>query len=291
MIDFHLHTTVSDGVWSPEHLLAYVAASEISVFSITDHDTIDAYPVPSYLSGRVIPGLEVDTVHDGSTVHLLVYGMSLQNSPLIERLHTQRRARIDRMNDMLECLNRLGIPVTIDDVRAHAPNARSLGRPHLARALMSLGVVQSINEAFERYLAEDGPGFVPLARFRTADAIALAHESCAVAVIAHPKRLARSGMIDELRLAGADGIEVIHPSVNCNEQSQYRAYAERYDMLVTGGSDFHRPEGVVPGVHLARRDVERLREEVWALNANTDSTFSSQSYEFRPSVAGPRSEA
>ena len=98
-------------------------------------------------------------------------------------------------------------------------------------------------------------------------------------------------MLEELREAGADGVEIVHPSVNCNEQHELRSYAERHNLLVTGGSDFHRPEGVVPGIHLARRDVERLRESVWALRADPDSILSAPGHEIRPSIAGPRSEA
>src|SRR5579884_811404 len=139
IVDQHLHTTMSDGTWPPEFLYAYIAGSNIAFFSVTDHDTMDAYPVPPQLASRVIPGMEVDTTHNGKTVHILTYGIS-PDSPLLERLRAQRLARESRMQDTVDRLNGLGIQITMEDVRAQARRAVSLGRPHAARALVALGV-------------------------------------------------------------------------------------------------------------------------------------------------------
>jgi predicted metal-dependent phosphoesterase TrpH len=266
IVDLHLHTTASDGTWPPEFLYAYIAGSNIAFFSVTDHDTMDAYPVPPQLASRIIPGMEVDTVHNGKTVHILTYGIS-PDSPLLDRLREQRAERELRMQDTIERLNSLGIAITMDDVRAHAKKAASLGRPHAAQALVSLGVVGSIQEAFDRYLAEGGPGFVPLKRLTSAEAIRLMHESCAIAVVAHPLRLANPSVLDEIREEGADGVEILHPTAGPEERQQLREYAEQHRMLVTGGTDFHRPTGIAPGVELARRDIERLQQRLARMHA------------------------
>jgi predicted metal-dependent phosphoesterase TrpH len=266
IVDLHLHTTASDGTWPPEFLYAYIAGSNIAFFSVTDHDTMDAYPVPPQLASRAIPGMEVDTTHNGKTVHLLTYGIS-PDSPLLERLREQRVARASRMQDTVDRLNALGVDITIDDVRAHAKKAVSLGRPHAAQALVSLGVVATIQEAFDRYLAEGAPAYVALDRLTSAQAIALVHESYGIAVVAHPLRLAEPRVLDELREEGADGVEVLHPTAKPEDRERLRDYADRYKMLVTGGTDFHRPQGVAPGVELARRDIDRLQQRLARLHA------------------------
>lgn len=266
IVDLHLHTTASDGTWPPEFLYAYIAGSNIAFFSVTDHDTMDAYPVPPQLASRVIPGMEVDTVHEGKTVHILTYGVS-PDSPLLERLREQRAARASRMQDTVDRLNALGIEVSIDDVRAHAPRAVSLGRPHAAQALVSRGVVATIQEAFDRYLAEGAPAYVPLDRLTSREGIRLMHESGGIAVVAHPLRLKEPRVLDDLREEGVDGIEVLHPTTGPDDRERLRDYADRYRLLVTGGTDFHRPAGAAPGVELARRDIERLQQRLSRLHA------------------------
>jgi predicted metal-dependent phosphoesterase TrpH len=261
IVDLHLHTTASDGTWPPEFLYAYIAGSDIAYFSVTDHDTMDAYPVPPQLASRAIPGMEVDTTHNGKTVHLLTYGIT-PDSPLLERLREQRAARALRMQDTVDRLNTLGIAITMDDVRAHARKAVSLGRPHAARALVSLGVVETVQEAFDKYLADGGPGYVPLDRLTSEEAIRLMHESGALAVVAHPLRLAEPAVLEQLRELGADGVEILHPTAGPEDTQRLRDYAERHRMLVTGGTDFHRPQGIAPGVQLARRDIERLQRRL-----------------------------
>lgn len=241
-------------------MFAFLRESGIETFSITDHDTMDVYPLPDDLAAKSIPGMEVDTKCEGATSHLLVYGIHSKTAPLLERLRAQREARRGRMEAIVEKLRSSGIGVTMADVEAQAGAAQSLGRPHLARALVALGVVPDVQTAFDRYIADDKDGFVSLDRLDSADAIQLAHESGAIVSVAHPKRLKEPRLLEVLRSEGIDGVEVVHPSADAAGEQEYRDYAVRHGLLVTGGTDFHAPSpGYQPGTRsLTGDDVRRL---------------------------------
>jgi len=263
LVDLHMHTTCSDGVWPRERLFEEIRARKLELFCVSDHDTLDAYPLPPDLEPLAIAGLEVDTHHAGHTVHLLAYGVGDKESPLLRVLVQQRQARETRMEQMIARCNALGLGVTIDDVRRQAATASSLGRPHLARALVERGFVPDVQTAFDRYLADDGQGYVALERLTSDRAIALIHDSGGVAIVAHPKRLRAPEHLQELLDAGADGIEVLHPSADEADRAFYERMARERNVLVTGGTDFHAPvDGRPLGVHLSERDVHALAEAI-----------------------------
>ena len=262
-VDFHMHTTVSDGVWTPSELFAYIRKVSLEAFSISDHDTMDVYPLPADLAERCIPGMEVDTKCKGATTHLLVYGITSPDAPLLEHLRAQRAARRVRMEAMIESLRGKGFDVTMAHVEAQAGKAASLGRPHLARALVDLGVVQSVQEAFDKYIADDQGDYVALDRLDSERAIELAHLSGAVVSVAHPCRLKDPAMLDLLRGEGVDGVEVVHPSADEQARSRLTDFAREHGLLITGGSDFHAPApGYAPGIDFDAEHVERLQEAV-----------------------------
>jgi predicted metal-dependent phosphoesterase TrpH len=220
---------------------------------------VEVYPVPEDLRDRVIPGLEVDSEHDGHTVHILAYGIDDRESPLLKALAAQRSDRHRRMDGMVKRLNVLGLAITIDDVAAQAAGATSLGRPHLARALVAKGYVDTVQEAFDRYIADDGDGYVALKRLTSGEIIALIHSSGGIAVIAHPLRLRSTSHIEELVTLGVDGIEVMHPTASEEDQARLRSIAAEHNLLVTGGTDFHAPvAGRELGVEISESDVEAL---------------------------------
>lgn len=262
LIDLHMHTTCSDGVWPRERLFDEIRARELEVFCVSDHDTLEAYPMPDDLAARAISGLEVDTEHDGHTAHILAYGVRSNETPLMQALIEQRCEREKRMLHMIERLNGLGVAIGIEDVRAQLKGAASLGRPHLARALVERGAVSTVQEAFDRYLADEGTGFVALRRLTSAEIVALIRESGGVSVVAHPKRLRAAHHLDELRAAGVDGVEVVHPTADADFQREMRAFASEHDLLATGGTDFHFPTEHPIGIDFPARDVERLRERL-----------------------------
>jgi predicted metal-dependent phosphoesterase TrpH len=263
LCDFHLHTTKSDGVWAPERLFDEIRRRELQRFSVTDHDCVDAYPVPEDLRERCIAGLEVDSHHGGQTVHVLAYGIGDPDCELLARLRAQRENRVARMRAMISRLQDLGVDVTIEDVQAQVAGASSLGRPHLARALVAKGCVPTVQEAFDRYIADEGEGFVSLQRLTSLEIIAAIHACGGVAVIAHPLRLRDYGKLEELCALGADGVELIHPTADPAAQAQLREFCAARGLLVTGGTDFHAP---VPGAHigvtLPDEDVEALQSAI-----------------------------
>jgi 3',5'-nucleoside bisphosphate phosphatase len=262
LLDLHLHTTCSDGVWAPERLFEEIRARELELFCVSDHDTLGAYPMPADLAGRSIPGLEVDSEHGGHTVHLLAYGVSDDESPLMHTLIRQRVAREERMLEMLARLKGLDIELSLDDVRVQAKGAASLGRPHLARALVERGHCGTIQEAFDRYLADEGTGFVALQRLSSGQIIDLIRASGGVSSVAHPKRLREPHHLDELRVLGVDGVEVVHPSTDATLETQLREFAREHDLLVTGGTDFHFPTERPIGIEFPDRDAARLFDAV-----------------------------
>jgi predicted metal-dependent phosphoesterase TrpH len=241
LCDLHLHTTKSDGVWTPERLFEEIRRRDLQFFSITDHDCLDAYPVPEDLRSRCIPGLEVDSHHGGHTVHILAYGIDDKQSPLLQALQAQRQDRLRRMQGMVDRLNALGLAIAMDDVLAQATGASSVGRPHLARALVERGHVATVQEAFDRYIADDGDGYVALERMTSARIIELIHESGGAAVLAHPLRLRDAASLEELCNLGVDGIEVTHPTADADAENMLRVFAHEHNLLVTGGTDFHAP--------------------------------------------------
>lgn len=263
LCDLHLHTTKSDGVWQPQRLFEEIRARGLHYFSITDHDCIDAYPVPKDLRERCIPGMEVDSHHGGHTVHILAYGIVDPNCDLLLRLREQRDNRVERMNAMIARLQTLDVLVSMDEVRAQVTGAATLGRPHLARALVAKGVVSSVQEAFDRYLADEGDGFVALERLTSAQIIDMIHRCGGVAVIAHPMRLRQPVHLEELCELGADGIEVQHPTADVQAQEMLRALARKRNVLVTGGTDFHEPAGERGiGVEISQDEIDALQSAI-----------------------------
>jgi predicted metal-dependent phosphoesterase TrpH len=260
LIDLHLHTTCSDGVFSPERLFEEVRSAGLAFFSVTDHDTMSAYPVPDDLYERLIPGIEIDSELHGHTVHLLGYGIA-PDSPLLQTLERQRADRRTRMEALIAKLQKLGYEIEYDDVKAQAGSAASLGRPHLARALLARGIVASVPEAFERFLADDGPAFVALKRHSASQIIDLTHASGGIVVVAHPMRLREPGDLAELADLHVDGIEVGHPTAGVDDQTRLREFADSRGLLMTGGTDFHAPatEGVAIGFKMAQQAIEDLQ--------------------------------
>lgn len=241
LCDLHMHTTKSDGIWSPERLFDEIRTRDLQFFSITDHDCMDAYPVPADLRHRCIPGIEVDSHHGGHTVHILAYGIDDLECELLQTLRTQRENRTARMEAMIARLCNLGIDVTMDDVQAHVTGASSLGRPHLARALVAKGLVKSVQEAFDRYIADEGEGFVALTRLTSEEIIGIIHRCGGIAVVAHPMRLRGPAHLEDMISYGVDGIEVVHHSADTEAQAMLRHFAAKHSLLTTGGSDFHAP--------------------------------------------------
>ncbi|HUF24760.1 MAG TPA: PHP domain-containing protein [Vicinamibacterales bacterium] len=245
MIDLHLHTTASDGLLSPEALVARVAAAGVTVMAVTDHDTVAGIDRADAAAGargiRLIPGIEITAVENGRDVHVLGYFFDRAHRPLAEFLDGQRADRRRRLQAMAARLAALGMPIDIDDVLArHAGHA--VGRPAIARALVRGGHVATIAEAFDRYLGTAGAAFVPRQGTAVAGVVSVIRDAGGLASLAHPGLLRDPALLERLVADGAtapDAIEVFHSDHDDMVTARLLALADARGLLVTGGSDFH----------------------------------------------------
>jgi predicted metal-dependent phosphoesterase TrpH len=248
-IDLHTHSEVSDGTDTPEQLVALAAKAGLTTVALTDHDTFDgvAEAVAAGKAHRieVLGGVEISTELNGISVHLLGYGADPGDSDLAAQLEDLRRSRTDRVPQMLQALAELGMPIDPAVLQAEIGESPSVGRPHIADAMIVQGYVKSRGEAFDGYLAVGGPAFVPRRHAELARAIDLIHQAGGVAVIAHPWSRQSWQVLDEPALARLasenhlDGIEVDHHDHAPETRAALRGIAQRTGLLATGSSDYH----------------------------------------------------
>jgi predicted metal-dependent phosphoesterase TrpH len=230
----------------------------VGIFSVTDHDTLAAYPQLGDPDGaRLVPGIEINTSYRGNEVHVLGYGMRLNDAPLGAMLARNRRARGERVAKIVEQLNRAGIGVTLEAVRSEAAAGAPLGRPHVAKALVRNGHAPSIEAAFRGLLTRDRPGYVPSIHATPQDAIAVIGGAGGVPVLAHPGRLRDYDVIDELAGQGLVGLEVFYPSHRPEQVQHFRDRAGSLGLVMTAGSDFHdaRYGAGVVGIEVSASDI------------------------------------
>lgn len=245
-IDLHLHTTASDGRCTPRELVDRAFGAGIRVISVTDHDTRagepDARTRAEALGMEFISGIEITSVHGGREVHVLGYGLPPVAPELDALVEQQRRQRLERAQEIAERLARLGVPIDIDTLIGSAPTAsgKALARPQIARCLVEAGHVSSVAEAFDRYLGDSAPAYVPHRGISPADSVSLVARSGGVASLAHPGRVADAeSILDFLVDAGLRCIEVYHSAHDDLAQQHYIRLARRHRLAITGGSDFH----------------------------------------------------
>lgn len=246
MIDLHLHTTASDGLSTPEALVARAAAEGLTTIAVTDHDTLASVPAVRQAAARagirVIPGLEVTAVQGGQDVHVLGYFVEPEDGALEEFLDAQRADRRRRVEEIVERLAELGMPVHGSlAAEASASAGRAVGRPLVARALVEAGHARDIADAFDKFLAHGRPAFVPRRGATPAEVIAVVSRAGGLASFAHPGKLGLDALIGELAGTGLAAIEAFHPDHTAKDVAKYRRMAADFGLAVTGGSDFHGP--------------------------------------------------
>lgn len=264
-IDLHTHTTASDGLLSAEALLALAREAGVGVLAVADHDSTDSVDAAMTAGTRqgveVIPAIEINTDVDASEVHVLGYFIDHHQVWLQEFLRHLRDGRVDRAARMVEKLIALGIPVDFARVRILAEGA--VGRPHVARALVEAGVVQSTEEAFEKYIGRDGPAYVERMKVTPQEAIQVILKAGGIPVLAHPGWGVPEEMIPPLVEAGLEGLEVYYPDHTPAMVDHYLQIARQHALLVTGGTDFHGGDlatKVLPGSqYVPPEAVERLK--------------------------------
>ncbi len=243
-----MHSTASDGHYTPSEVVALARQRGLDTIALTDHDTTaglaEALAAAQNTGLRVLTGVELGTwLGDINEVHLLGYLIDPANADFQERLRWMRDERRVRAEKMVARLADLGAPVALARVLEIAGEA-AVGRPHVAQALLEAGHVASREEAFARYLADGGPAYIPRLRLSLSEAIAWIHVSGGAAVLAHPFHLAVDieALLPTLLEAGLDGLEAFYPDHDATFTARMVALARRHDLIVTGGSDFHRPE-------------------------------------------------
>jgi predicted metal-dependent phosphoesterase TrpH len=243
-----MHSTVSDGSCSVPELVGLVEAAGVSVFALTDHDSVDGLDSARAEAERrgltLINGVELSTRHEDMELHILGYGFDPAHPLLTEKLVAQKAARHGRLPALVKRLNELGLGITVEDVY-RAAGASNPGRPHVARALVALGHVRDTDEAFRRFLGDAGPANVRKPVPSPAEAIAWIHAAGGKAVWAHPlaKQVHRQGGFEtlarQLVAHGLDGLEEIHPAHDTSARRRIRQFARTSGVRLSGGSDFH----------------------------------------------------
>lgn len=248
MIDLHTHSTCSDGTDGPERLAELVAAAGCAAFALTDHDTLVGLGAARHradeLGVRLVPGCEVSCAYQGRNPHVLVYFVEEGEGPLQEELGRLREDRKARNAQLVERLHELGLPISYEELVEESGDEDSVGRPHVASVMVRRGMVESIPDAFDRWLGEGKPAYVPKARVAPAEIAELAKGSGGVAVLAHPLSLELGrkelGMVaGELAEAGFVGLEAFYARYNRDDRAMLREIAQRNGLVATGGTDYH----------------------------------------------------
>ena len=281
-IDLHTHSTASDGIYSPTELLHRAKAIGLRILALTDHDTTDGVVEAAEAARKLdidfIPGIEINTDVNGGEVHVLGYFPQYERPAFQAVLTVLRDARERRGQRMVEMLNEQGINVAWERVREIAQGA--VGRPHVAKALLEAGYVQTIGEAFDKYIGKGCYAYVPRYRLTPEDAVRLIASANGLPVIAHPVELPG---LDELRNwlpglrdAGMVGLETYYGPYTAEEEQALRALADEYNLIPTGGTDFHGP-GIHPtplgGRPVPYEAVERLKAAAVQRRGKTPPTF------------------
>jgi predicted metal-dependent phosphoesterase TrpH len=243
VIDLHLHTTASDGWLAPEDLVRVAAEAGLSTMAVTDHDTVTAVPrvqEAARLRGLdVVPGIEVTAVQDGRDVHVLGYFVDVDNRAFNSFLDGQRAHRRRRLDEIVDRLASLGVPLARPLPGESADAAVALGRPLVARALVEAGHCASWAEAFDRFLADGRPAFVPRRGASPADVVSHIHGAGGIAALAHPGKSSPPALVEAMVDAGMQAIEVFHPDHGIEDTARYLDLARRHHLVPTGGSDYH----------------------------------------------------
>ena len=267
-VDLHIHSTVSDGKFSPAEIVRKAAAAGLTTISLTDHDAVNGIPealeeAKNFPGLRVIPGVEISTDVALGEIHILGYFIDIANRAFEERLKKMRDSRFERARKMVAKLAGLGMPIEWNRVQELA-TGNTIGRPHIAQVLLEKGHVSEFKEAFDRYIGRDGPAYVERDKMTPAEAVRLIIESGGLPVFAHPLTFpGYERMTGELTKAGLTGIEVYYKYATPGDINDVLLLSRKYDLIPTGGSDFHGiddKEVQLGSVKVPEYSAERLFE-------------------------------
>ncbi len=243
--DLHMHTTFSDGKLLPEELVAAAKAAGLKYIAITDHDTVEGighlYENGFYPSRgiHIIPGIEFSAHHPIREIHILGYNIDIYHRTLADKLNEVTEARWTRFSEMVEKLRNHGYDINETDVLKVAGSSRAISRSHIARVLVKKGCFPSVRDVFSAVLEKGKSCYVPHYRLDVEEIIAIIKQAGGIPVLAHPKLIHDDEIVENLCRQGIEGIEVFYPKHDEADEKRYMAMAEKYGLLVAGGSDFH----------------------------------------------------
>ena len=270
-VDFHSHSTISDGVLSPSELATRAKKNGVDVWALTDHDEVggiaEARAAAAALNLRFITGVEISITWAGKTIHIVGLNIDETNSDLIDGLAKTRSGRERRARDMAADLaERAGIEGVYEGALKYVGNPNLISRSHFARYLLEIGACDSVSDAFKKYLTEGKPGYVPHRWATLEEAVSWIRGAGGVAIVAHPGRydltpIAYDSFFKEFKALGGVAIETVTGSHSVDQYDEYTRIANQYGFLVSRGSDFHSPEdaevdiGKLPAMPKASKPV------------------------------------
>jgi len=266
-VDLHLHSTVSDGRLSPAEVIRKAAEARLTIISLTDHDTVDGIVLALETAKtfpwlKVIPGVEISSYSPEGEIHVLGYFIDYTYPELQANLRRMRHSRQERAQGMIAKLKNLGLPIEWERVKEIAGGG-SIGRPHLAQAMLEKGYIASFKEAFTKYIGGGGPAYVARDKMTPVEAVELILQASGLPVLAHPLTINDpEPIIIELKAAGLVGIETHYGEYTAEEINKLDSLAERYGLIATGGSDYHgidaSTETMLGGVDVPIESAEQL---------------------------------
>jgi len=263
LIDLHLHTYYSDGTFTPEQVAKAAEEMNLAAISLTDHDTVEGCDrlAKACFERNIefIPGTELSVDIESNEMHLLGYFLDTANEQLIAETTRYQKNRVDRVCGLVDKLNELGIELSATQVFDLA-KCKAPGRPHVARALVKHGFCGSVDEAFSRFLRRRAPAWVPKTNVDYREGIKLIHQAGGLAVMAHPGLNKIDHLIPDLVNAGLDGLECWHTRHPKSTAKRYREMADRYGLIITGGSDCHGAGRGYPLIGTVRVPYEILEK-------------------------------
>jgi predicted metal-dependent phosphoesterase TrpH len=238
--DLHIHSTASDGEYSPEKIADMLNKNKIRAAALADHDTFSGFKkFRDTFQGIAVPGVELSVQYKDVGLHLLAYGFDPDNETFTKRLEHFQTVRYQRIEAMCERLTELGKPLSIKEVKKNYPDDTTLGRPHIARALIAKGFIKSFNDAFNKFIGDGKPAYVPKARLDFEEALDLIKLSGGISILAHPGLFLNDMSFDVMKMLPVNGFEAYHPHHSRSFSRILVDHCLKHDLPYTGGSDFH----------------------------------------------------
>lgn len=272
LADLHIHTTFSDGIYTPGEIIKQAMRVPLAALAVTDHDNVEGYKATAaYLQDnniklKLVPGVEIDTFYGDKDVHVLGYYFDISEPKLLAGLQWTRDGRVRRIKKIVAKINDFGYSLTMDEVLQEAKGSKSYGRPHIARVMVKKGYFPIVQDVFDVLIGRNKPAYCDQEKLNPLQAVELIHGAGGIACLAHPSEIEDKAIAEKvLKIGDFDGLEVWHPSAwKARETEYWQNLAGKYNKLTAGGSDYHGTNGRYPeklGMFKVRyQDVKEIVE-------------------------------